>query len=288
MENDTLVAYIATERARGVTDDNIHTELLTKGWGETEVLAALGGNIEEAAAAAQALPGVFLLLKETKDTFMKSLQFFTTISLVLVLPMFFMAYATDAAKSGGGFDMFGGSALLMPIFVILYVAVIILVSPTVFLALAHNELTDVGLAFKKGSTKMGRYFLFSFVNGLIIIGGFFLLIIPGILFVVWYAFVGIISTVDEETLTVSDALKRSKSYANGRWWAIFWRMFAGFMCMYILYILICFIVGLIFGFLHISGELTNTFSASFIGGFYITTTLIYNFVFYAHAKSVRT
>ena len=86
MENDTLVAYIATERARGVTDDNIHTELLTKGWGETEVLAALGGNIEEAAAAAQALPGVFLLLKETKDTFMKSLQFFTTISLVLVLP----------------------------------------------------------------------------------------------------------------------------------------------------------------------------------------------------------
>ncbi len=289
MENDTLVAYIATERARGVTDDNIRAELLTKGWSEAEVLLALGGDAKGASVApvVQVLPGIFALLKETKNTFMKSLQFFTIISLCLVLPMFLMTYVSDAAKSEGGFEMFGSSAVLMPLFVIFYVAVIILVTPTVFLALSHNELTDTALAFKKGSKKMGRYFLFSLANGFIIIAGFVLLIIPGILFAVWYTFVGIISVVDEETLSVSDALRRSKAYVKGRWWSIFWRMFAGSMSMYILYIIACFIVGLIFGFMHIENGVLNTLVASMMGGFYITATFIYNFVFYAHAKKLR-
>ncbi len=289
MENDTLVAYIATERARGVTDDNIRAELQKKGWGDTEVMKALGMHESEAVVAGgqQVLPGTFALLLETKERFMKSLQFFTVVSLILVIPMFLVTYATDAAKAGAGFDMFEGAAMFMPLIIILYLVVIMLVSPTVFLALSHDELTDTTLAFKKGARKMGRYFLFSLANGFIIIAGFFLLIVPGILFAVWYTFVGIISVVDEETLSVGDALKRSKSYVSGRWWSIFWRIFAGFASMYILYIIACFIVGLIFGFMHIENGVLNTLVASFMGGFYITATFIYNFVFYTHAKKLR-
>jgi uncharacterized membrane protein YhaH (DUF805 family) len=56
MNNETLVAYIATERARGVTDDAIKGALLAQGWKEEDVASALGG---EAIVAQPAAPRAF-------------------------------------------------------------------------------------------------------------------------------------------------------------------------------------------------------------------------------------
>ena len=45
MENEQLKSYVEGERARGVQDSDLKTELLAKGWKETDVDMALGINV---------------------------------------------------------------------------------------------------------------------------------------------------------------------------------------------------------------------------------------------------
>lgn len=52
--------------------------------------------------------------------------------------------------------------------------------------------------------------------------GFILLIIPGIIFMVWFAFSYMVVLLED--IRGADALKKSKSYVTGRWWGVFGRM----------------------------------------------------------------
>ena len=54
------------------------------------------------------------------------------------------------------------------------------------------------------------------------LGGFFLFIIPGIIFVVWFSFAFSAVAIDETRAL--PALRLSKSLVQGRWWAVFWRL----------------------------------------------------------------
>jgi len=63
----------------------------------------------------------------------------------------------------------------------------------------------------------------SLLAGLIIGVGFLLLIIPGIIFLIWYAFVGQVVVV--EGLSGNDALSRSKALTAGYRWRIFGLLF---------------------------------------------------------------
>jgi len=66
-------------------------------------------------------------------------------------------------------------------------------------------------------------FLTSLLSGLAILGGFILLIIPGIIFSIWFAFALYAVVLDSKKDT--EAMKYSKKLVSGRWWAVFWRMF---------------------------------------------------------------
>lgn len=63
----------------------------------------------------------------------------------------------------------------------------------------------------------------SILVGLIVFFGTLLLIIPGIIFLVWYFF--IFYAVAFENKTGLNALRSSKDLVVGRWWAMAWRMF---------------------------------------------------------------
>jgi hypothetical protein len=67
-----------------------------------------------------------------------------------------------------------------------------------------------------------------FLTGLVTILGFIALIVPGIIFAVWFSF-GYFVLVFEDKRGV-DALKTSKSYVKGKWWAVLGRfLFIGFI-----------------------------------------------------------
>ena len=69
---------------------------------------------------------------------------------------------------------------------------------------------------------MGRYILLSLLSGLVMLLGLILLIIPGIIFMVWYMFSTYI-LVTENVGGVA-ALKKSKSYVKGKFWGVLGRV----------------------------------------------------------------
>ena len=282
MENDTLTNYVATERARMVADDAIRAELLTKGWDSAEIEVALGthDSAEGNTTRTAVLPGVFSLIKETCGTFMRSYVFFSILSLVIAIPLFLLTYASSAAKS---MSMAATKEVwILPLSIFLYIGMILLVTPSVFLSLKSGELTDVALALKKGASRIGRYFGFSLVSGLIMLLGFVLLIIPGVILSVWYTFVGIIAVLENDTL--GEALAKSKAYVKGRWWGIFWRMLCGFILIYLTYIFVTFIIGMLLGILHVRGELATALVGGVAGGFYMSIMFIYHYTLYTRTK----
>ena len=67
--------------------------------------------------------------------------------------------------------------------------------------------------------------LVSILNALIVLGGFILLIVPGIIFAVWFAF-AVYDIAIDNTKEPIQALKNSKKLVDGRWWEVFWRLAA--------------------------------------------------------------
>jgi len=64
----------------------------------------------------------------------------------------------------------------------------------------------------------------SFLTGIIVLGGTLLLIIPGIIFAIWFSFV-VYEIVLNDSASIA-SLKTSKMLVNGRWWKVFWRLLA--------------------------------------------------------------
>ncbi len=60
------------------------------------------------------------------------------------------------------------------------------------------------------------------LSGLAILGGYFMLIIPGIMMMVWFSF--ILFTVVVENKWGLNALTQSREWTRGYWWPIAWRM----------------------------------------------------------------
>jgi len=67
--------------------------------------------------------------------------------------------------------------------------------------------------------------LVSILNALIVVGGFILLVVPGIIFAIWFAF-AVYDVAINNTKEPVQALKNSKKLVDGRWWEVFWRLIA--------------------------------------------------------------
>ncbi|MFA4830935.1 MAG: hypothetical protein WC862_02915 [Patescibacteria group bacterium] len=81
----------------------------------------------------------------------------------------------------------------------------------------------------------------------IVFGGLLLLIIPGIIFSLWFAFSFYAIALDEHKVMAS--LKESRKLVKNRWFAVFWRLFAPGFVFGATASIAQWIVALIFGFL---------------------------------------
>lgn len=77
--------------------------------------------------------------------------------------------------------------------------------------------------YKTALKKLPMAILISVLVGLAVIGGTLLLVIPGIVFAIWFNFS--IYTYTLEGKTGVEALKESKILVKGRWWSVIWRLF---------------------------------------------------------------
>lgn len=80
-------------------------------------------------------------------------------------------------------------------------------------------------AASHAGTRVLPFLLVGLLQALVVFGGLLLLIIPGIVFAVWYGFAPIAAAVDGQNGL--PALSASRRLSLGRFWAVAWRFFAG-------------------------------------------------------------
>jgi len=98
--------------------------------------------------------------------------------------------------------------------------------------------------YESAFRKIPSYFIVALLAGLITVIGFILLIIPGIIFAVWYAFAVYINVLEDKNNKGWQALKSSKELVAGRWGKTFWRLILPASLVYLIAMLV--IIALIF------------------------------------------
>ena len=120
----------------------------------------------------------------------------------------------------------------------------------------------------------------------VVLGGFILLLIPGLLFLVWFAFAQF--AVLFENKRGIKALIASRELTRKRFWSIAWRLFGGPALIFFFYLTLTAILTILF-----SGMLTFTLEnvpvwadviSSILELFFVPFFLIYSFLLYQEAK----
>ena len=162
------------------------------------------------------LIGIGELFSRTWDVFK---QRWLTLLGVVLLGILFMAAAI-------GIPTAAGTMLEMPIIEAVGVFAGFLVvfwHIAAFVFAVTDERLTAFAAFKVGGRRLLAFAWLAFVFGFMLMGGFMLFIIPGILFSVWFYFsFFVLASEDERGMT---ALLKSKAYVEGYWGAVFLRFF---------------------------------------------------------------
>jgi MFS family permease len=79
-------------------------------------------------------------------------------------------------------------------------------------------------SYKKTRNRIGGFAWIAIFSGLISLCGFFLFVIPGIIFSIWFSFAAIVFLFENEK--GMSALLKSREYVRGKWWGIMFRLWA--------------------------------------------------------------
>ena len=222
MQNEEIAKYVADERARGVREQDIKTELLAKGWKAEDVNAAMesaGGIVAlPLTKSVRELSSIGMLLSETWNEMQAH---FSLIASIMSVPVILYFIATLGKGMMIPQDMF----LSRPMFVIAQLAgVIMLILATIGIIkqIKANWTLSVGDTYKLAFPYFWPLVWASFLSGLVVIGGFFLFIVPAIILGVMLAFSRIAVVIDDQR--GMNALMWSKELVRGMWWEVCTRL----------------------------------------------------------------
>lgn len=222
------------------------------------------------------LSGFKALFSEAWGIFKQRMGFFITLgiipSLVVMLGIFIVGgsgflFALLAPKESSSFFIL---IPLIIIFVIVMVIVQIWSMAAMFYAVkeAKNGIS-VKEAFRISWPKIGSVAWLSFLSSIVMMAGFLLLIVPGIIFATWYSFA--IFVLINEDIVGWGAMTKSKEYVQGRWGAVFGRLLG----MYALAILVSWIASMI------------PFAPFILNLFITPIVTIYTFLLYKELKATK-
>lgn len=196
------------------------------------------------------LPGPGELLKQAFRIYKDRIGVFLGIAVIsffaslLFIPFFLLSLLFSLS-----FVVFYKSlGLVLLLFVILIIIVlgiaVIIVNIWASIALLYavrerDKKIGIKESFAMAWHKILSYWWVSILVGLITMLGFLLLIIPGIIFAIWFSLAGYVLV--SEDLRGMKALLRSKQLIKGYWFKVFWRLLVLNMIIF----LIAYIVGLI-------------------------------------------
>lgn len=168
------------------------------------------------------LPGVFPLLRDTIDLYKNHWDVFLGYAGWLFLPLILSLAAFLALESETAQLLHAGFSQLLLVLLISWLHILI----TLLTPLLKNEnpvpFHRIG---KQAAMLLIPYLITTFIVGFFKLGGFFLLIIPGLYLGTIFAFAPIITV--SKGLGLIDSMKASKALSEGRVLAVLGRLFGG-------------------------------------------------------------
>jgi hypothetical protein len=297
MVNKQLLDYIKQQLQQGVSKEEIKNSLLANNWQEKDIEEAFylasnsSGQTQQQPVPQQtisSLPGATAIFGQAWSIYK---QRFGTFLGVMVIPMIIMIVLL-AISAGGGFLSIGllsskfaaggiGLLILLAIlfFVVAFISQVWGQTALLYAIKDSQEGIGVGEAYRRGWHKIFSYLWVSLLVGFITLGGFLLLIIPGIIFAVWFSLA--VFVLIAEDLKGMNALLKSKEYVKGKWGGVFWRfLFIGSISLIVSLAPI-----LIFSLLKIPfGE---GISRLIIGLFLTPLVMTYSFLVYSNLRALK-
>jgi len=190
------------------------------------------------------LKGVIQLIKESWEMYYSNLR---TILYIMLVPLAFfilqsiISYAFVLIASGQN-NISIVAVTILSITLSLVYGVLTLLT-TVAMILSIKDDLSAKEAYSRGISLFFSYLWVIVLNTLIILGGLVLLIIPGLIFIVWFMFSQYALIFEEKK--GFQALKRSKELVKGRFIDVIYRVVVFTVFMIPVYFIISFSVGLI-------------------------------------------
>ncbi|MCH7641210.1 hypothetical protein IID22_03370, partial [Patescibacteria group bacterium] len=203
------------------------------------------------------IPPGKVLLKEAWARYRKQWRLYVGITLFhLIAELFYFAvtflvhrgaFLSDEAYSRIDFlkRILQTPETLLPLLLFMVISIWSTVA-LIFVTVRHEESGTVQGAYRKAGRSILAYLWIAFLVGIISLVGFFLFIVPGVLFTVWFSLAVFVFAAEE--IRGVDALRKSREYVRGQWWSINWRI-AFVSITVLLFTLLVSFLGIIFTFL---------------------------------------
>lgn len=167
--------------------------------------------------------------------------------------------------------------------IIFTVAVVISVVFSIFMGIAmiiavDNRTITIIEAYQSAKVFFWRYIGLSIVMTAILFIGFLLLIVPGVILSVWFAFSTFVLILERSS--IKEALTRSRGYVKGKWWGVFMRLIA----IILVYILVMIVFGSLFSMLSLGVNLSSLLNA-IVAIILTPVVLAYIYLLYQDVKS---
>ena len=252
MATSELINYIKNQLKLGRSDDVIKAMLKNAGWQEADIdeaLNAVSGSSANASvpqapsgysqniishvpvgaggSSELLLAGAGALLKNSWQIY-KS-RFWVLVGVIVLqvviiggLSLFFIIpdfFAVALPKIIEWFSIF----LIIPALIALIGWIYWSILALFFAIKDYQEAIGVIESYRRAWRRgIWSFFFLGILSGLIIMGGLMLLVVPAIIFAVW--FIPAIFVFVAEGQKELSALLRSKEYVTGRWWQVAWRI----------------------------------------------------------------
>ncbi len=292
MPNQQLADYIKQRRDAGFGDEEIRRALLDAGWPEEDIRTHLnisreGQSIPDVPPRATELRGTFKLLGDSLAFFKNNFRTLFIVTIFsIIIPMVlgilssvgFVSLLVLALKSSPYFLIV--LALLFVLFLILMILFQVWAYSSLIYAVKDSgERIGAGESLRRGWRKINSLFITGVIGFFIILGGYVLFFVPGLIFSMWFALSMLIVVAEDKRGL--NALLASKEYVRGYWGRVFGRL--------LLFSILTMVIAVILGFL---GGVTNfKYTANIISPIIslliVPVGIIFLFFIYKDLKSIK-
>jgi len=297
MVNQQLLDYIKQQLQQGISKEQIKSSLIANGWQARDIdeafsfvsnPASQSSTVPPPAQTISSLPGATAIFSQAWAIYKQRLGTFLG---VMAIPMLIMVVFL-AVLAGGGLlgvsllsSKFAASGIGLLILLAILFFVIIFISQawgqTALLYAIKDSQERIGVmeSYRRGWHKIFSYWWVGLLAGFITLGGFLLLIVPGIIFAIWFSLAVFILIAED--LKGMNALLKSKEYVKGKWGGVFWRFFF----IGAISLIISLVPVLIFSLLKI--PFGSEISRFVIGLFLTPLVMTYSFLVYSNLKALK-